>query len=129
VLQRLHSWNWFLHPSLMLIQRTLAKLWASKAFGFKQNHNVLHSQWCQFLYSSYSCRHAPCSGLFKGILLAQDCSGLFKGILLAQDCSGLFKGILLAQDCSRLFKGILLAQDCSGLFKGYSTSPGLFTIV
>jgi hypothetical protein len=55
----LHSWNWFLHPSLMLIQRTLAKLWASKAFGFKQNHNVLHSQWCQFLYSSYSFGHAP----------------------------------------------------------------------
>jgi hypothetical protein len=43
VLQRLHSWNWFLHPSLILIQRTLAKLWGSKVFVFNQNHIDLNT--------------------------------------------------------------------------------------
>jgi hypothetical protein len=49
---------WFLHPSLMLIQRTLVKLWGSKVFVFNQSHNDLHTQsFHQFLYSSYSSKH------------------------------------------------------------------------
>ncbi len=56
VLQRLHSGIWFLHPSLMLIESTLAKLWRSKVFVLNPNHLHLHTRTCQL----YTDREATC---------------------------------------------------------------------